>query len=292
MNTPPPTIKARAKKEVILISSYLLFVAGFSLYAMLAPSTQTTPSITLETLFLNVIGTVVIFSPILYIGWRSSAEATLMPLVKRNIQPKALLGIAALAIVLPVALFPVETLVGQLLTYLPDNIASAAQAINERSNAIYIVPKLDHSILEIISLYIALAAMPAIIEEFIFRGILQHRMHASGLKPAWAIGLSSLIFCIMHLQLINLLPMMILSSILGWLYYRGQSLHYSVVFHALNNALSITVLIVIGDPSYTADSEPMFWVVSVGAIFTACMLLKFLHQTLGSEGISRSNQAR
>ena len=82
MNTPPPTIKAKAKKEVILISSYLLFVAGFSLYAMLAPSTQTTPSITLETLFLNVIGTAVIFSPILYIGWRSSAEATLIPLVK------------------------------------------------------------------------------------------------------------------------------------------------------------------------------------------------------------------
>ena len=63
-------------------------------------------------------------------------------------------------------------------------------------------------------------------------------------------------------------------------------------FSCLNNALSITVLIVIGDLSYTADSEPMFWVVSVGAIFTACMLLKFLHQTLGSEDVSSPNQAR
>ena len=60
MNT--PSLQTKAKKEVFLISGYLLFLAGLSLYLMLIPSNTQEPSFTLETLFLNVVGTVV-FSP-------------------------------------------------------------------------------------------------------------------------------------------------------------------------------------------------------------------------------------
>ena len=290
MNT--PSIQAKAKKDVFLISGYLLFLAGLSLYLMLIPSNTQEPNFTLETLFLNVLGTVVIFSPILYIWWRSSGEVTLNPMVSQNIKPKPVLSIMALAVVLPAALMPVDVLVDYFLTLLPDGISTAAQSINEQSNAIYIVQQMEHSALVIVSLYIALAAMPAIIEEFVFRGILQHRMQVSGLKPIWAIGLSSLIFCVIHLQLVNLLPMMILSSILGWLYYHGQTLHYSVLFHALNNAFSITLLIALEEAPNTDESSPWFWVISVGAIFISVMLLKSLHTTLRSEDIAHPNNAQ
>ncbi|MEC8627086.1 MAG: CPBP family intramembrane glutamic endopeptidase [Bacteroidota bacterium] len=290
MNT--PSIQAKAKKDVFLISGYLLFLAGLSLYLMLIPSNTQEPNFTLETLFLNVVGTVVIFSPILYIWWRSSGEVTLNPMVSQNIKPKPVLSIMALAVVLPAALMPVDVLVDYFLTLLPDGISTAAQSINEQSNAIYIVQQMEHSALVIVSLYIALAAMPAIIEEFVFRGILQHRMQVSGLKPIWAIGLSSLIFCVIHLQLVNLLPMMILSSILGWLYYHGQTLHYSVLFHALNNAFSITLLIALEEAPNTDESSPWFWVISVGAIFISVMLLKSLHTTLRSEDIAHPNNAQ
>ena len=289
MNT--PSLQAKAKKEVFLISGYLLFLAGLSLYLMLIPSNAQEPNFTLETLFLNVVGTVVIFSPILYIWWRSSDEVTLNPMVSQDVKPKPVLSIIALAVVLPAALMPVDVLVDHFLTLLPDGISTAAQSINEQSNAIYIVQQMEHSALVIVSLYIALAAMPAIIEEFVFRGILQHRMQVSGLKPIWAIGLSSLIFCVMHLQLVNLLPMMILSSILGWLYYHGQTLHYSVLFHALNNAFSITLLIGLGGAPNTDESSPWFWVISVGAIFISVMLLKSLHTTLRSDDIAHPNNA-
>ena len=290
MNT--PSLQAKAKKEVFLISGYLIFLAGLTLCLILIPSNTQEPSFTLETLFLNVIGTVVLFSPILYICWRSSAEASLNPMIKQNIRPKAMGGIVALAIVLPFALLPLELLVEILLALLPENISQVAQTLNEQSNAIFIVQEMEHSTIVIVSLFVALAVMPAIIEEFVFRGILQHRMHVSGLKPLWAIGLSSLIFCIMHLQLVNLLPMMILSSILGWLYYHGQSLHYSVLFHALNNGLSITVLITLGNSPNTEESNPWLWVISGGAIFTAVMLLRFLHKSLRSRDIAHPNNER
>lgn len=287
-----PSPQEKAKKEVFLISGYLLFLAGLSLYLMLLPSGMQEPTFTLESLFLNVIGTIVIFSPIFYIWWRSSDEVTLNPMVSQVVKPKPVLSIIALATILPAALMPVDVLVDHFITLLPDGISTAAQSINEQSNAIYIVQQMEHSAVVIVSLYIALAAMPAIIEEFVFRGILQHRMHVSGLNPKWAIGLSSLIFCIMHLQLVNLLPMMILSSILGWLYYHGQSLHYSVLFHALNNAISITFLIGFGGDPSTDVSSPWFWVISMGAIFTAVMLLKSLHTTLRSEDIAHPNNAQ
>jgi membrane protease YdiL (CAAX protease family) len=290
MNT--PSLPKKAKREVFLISGYLLFLAGLSLYLMLLSPNSPERTFTLETLFLNVVGTVVFFSPILYIWWRSSAEAPLNPMVKQGIKPKAVVGIVGLALVLPFALLPLEVLVDNVLTLLPEKFNKAAQSINEQSNAIVIVQQMEHSPIVIVSLYVALAAMPAIIEEFVFRGILQHRMHVSGLKPIWAIGLSSLIFCIMHLQLVNLLPMMILSSILGWLYYHGQSLHYSVLFHALNNAFSITMLIGLGGDPSTDESSPWFWVVSMGAIFTTLMLLKSLHKTLRSEDITHLNNAQ
>ena len=290
MNT--PSLPKKAKREVFLISGYLLFLAGLSLYLMLLSPNSPERTFTLETLFLNVVGTVVFFSPILYIWWRSSAEAPLNPMVKQGIKPKAVAGIVGLALVLPFALLPLEVLVDNVLTLLPEKFNKAAQSINEQSNAIVIVQQMEHSPIVIVSLYVALAAMPAIIEEFVFRGILQHRMHVSGLKPIWAIGLSSLIFCVMHLQLVNLLPMMILSSILGWLYYHGQSLHYSVLFHALNNAFSITILIGLGGDPSTDESSPWFWVVSMGAIFTTLMLLKSLHKTLRSEDITHLNNAQ
>ena len=292
MNTSPQHVKTKAKKEVVLISGYLLFLAGLSLYLILFPSNVQEPGFTIETLFLNVVGALVIFSPILYIWWRSSAEDSLNPMIKQSIKTKAVVGIVALALVLPFALLPLEILVDNILTLLPENISKAAQTLNEQSNAVFIVQQMEYSALVIVSLYLALAAMPAIIEEFVFRGILQHRMHVSGLKPLWAIGLSSLIFCIMHLQLVNLLPMMILSSILGWLYYHGQSLHYSGLFHALNNGLSITVLITLGNSPNTEESNPWLWVISGGAIFTAVMLLRFLHKSLRSRDIAHPNNER
>ena len=289
MNTSPQPVKTKAKKEVVLISGYLLFLAGLSLYLILFPSNVQEPGFTIETLFLNVVGALVIFSPILYIWWRSSAEDSLNPMIKQSIKTKAVVGIVALALVLPFALLPLEILVDNILTLLPENISKAAQTLNEQSNAVFIVQQMEYSALVIVSLYLALAAMPAIIEEFVFRGILQHRMHVSGIKPIWAIGLSSLIFCVIHLQLVNLLPMMVLSSILGWLYYHGQSLHYSVLFHALNNAFSITILIGFGGDPSSNESSPWFWIISMGGIFTAIMLLKYLHKTLRSEDIIHPN---
>lgn len=292
INTHPPHIKSKAKIEVLLITIYLLFLAGLSLYLMLTQSVEIDEDFALHDLFSTVINSLVVFVPILFVWRWSSSVPSLHPMTMKSVNPKAMVSIAALALVIPIALMPLEVLANHLFAFLPEQFNNTAQKLNEQSNAVFIVQKMEHSVLGIISLYIALAAMPAIIEEFVFRGILQHRMHVSGLNPFWAIGLSSLVFCIMHLQFYNMLPMMALSSILGWLYYHGKSLHYSVLFHALNNGLSITVLIALGNDPNTEESNPWFWVISMGAIFTAVMLIRSLHKSLRPQDIVHPNNER
>ena len=289
INTHPPHIKSKAKIEVLLITIYLLFIAGLSLYVMLTQSGEIDENFALHDLFSTVINSLVVFVPILFVWRWSSSVPSLHPMTMKSVNPKAMVSIAALALVIPIALMPLEVLANHLFAFLPEPFNNTAQKLNEQSNAVFIVQKMEHSLLGIISLYIALAAMPAIIEEFVFRGILQHRMHVSGLNPFWAIGLSSLVFCIMHLQFYNMLPMMALSSILGWLYYHGKSLHYSVLFHALNNGLSITVLITFGNDLNTEEANPWFWVISMGAIFTAVMLIRFLHKSLRTQDSAHPN---
>ena len=289
MNTHPPDIKSKAQKEVLLITIYLLLLAGLSLYLMLTQSVEIDEDFALHDLFSSIISSLVVFIPILFVWWKSSSIPSLNPMILKSVNPMAAASIAALALVIPIALLPLEVLVNYLFAFLPEHFNNAVQKLNEQSNAVFIVQRMEHSVLGIISLYIALAAMPAIIEEVVFRGILQHRMHVSGLNPFWAIGLSSLVFCILHLQFYNMLPMMALSSILGWLYYHGKSLHYSVLFHALNNGLSITVLITFGNDLNTEEANPWFWVISMGAIFTAVMLIRFLHKSLRTQDSAHPN---
>ena len=45
----------------------------------------------------------------------------------------------------------------------------------------------------------------------------------------------------------------------------------------------------LGKEPNTEESSPWFWVIGVGAIFTAVMLLKSLHKTLRSEDIPHPN---
>ena len=52
-NTPPPTIKAKAKREVFLISSYLFIVAGLLLKRHACSNLRRAKAFTMQTLFLK-----------------------------------------------------------------------------------------------------------------------------------------------------------------------------------------------------------------------------------------------
>ena len=88
---------------------------------------------------------------------------------------------------------------------------------------------------------IALAITPAICEEMFFRGVLQKHLVGSMNNKHVAILLTAFIFSAIHLQFSGLLPRFILGAVLGYLFYFTGSLWISIVAHATNNALVVSI---------------------------------------------------
>lgn len=83
--------------------------------------------------------------------------------------------------------------------------------------------------------------LPAIGEEFMFRGILQ-RLLKDWLKNIHvAIFITGFLFGAMHMQFYGLLPRMILGVIFGYLFYWSGSIWVPVFAHFINNSGAIVV---------------------------------------------------
>jgi len=100
---------------------------------------------------------------------------------------------------------------------------------------------------------IMIAILPAIGEEFLFRGLLQ-RLFNEWLKNIHiAIFISALLFSAMHIQFYGILPRMMLGVLFGYLFFWTGSIWVPVFAHFINNASAVII-------SYLANKE----IISVG----------------------------
>ena len=147
-----------------------------------------------------------------------------------------------LLIVLALCTFPVTGLAGQLNSgmLLPDWLSGVGEWIRDKEDYA------DH-LLELImtpgtlagmllNLFI-IAALPAISEELIFRGVFQkifQNIFRSGHLSVW---LTSFLFSAIHLQFYGFLPRFILGLVFGYLFLWRRNLWYPVIAHFINNAV-------------------------------------------------------
>ena len=90
-----------------------------------------------------------------------------------------------------------------------------------------------------IGIIAVLGLLPAICEEWIYRGIILKSLYHP-LRSDWvAIGLSALVFAAMHGDWIGFLPRVYLGIILGISYHVGKNIGVPIVLHALYNIGSI-----------------------------------------------------
>ena len=83
--------------------------------------------------------------------------------------------------------------------------------------------------------------LPAIGEEFMFRGILQRLLKDLLKNIHVAIFITGFLFGAMHMQFYGLLPRMILGVIFGYLFYWSGSIWVPVFAHFINNSGAIVV---------------------------------------------------
>lgn len=86
-----------------------------------------------------------------------------------------------------------------------------------------------------------MAVVPAIVEEFYFRGSLQGITMRMFGNPHVAIWVTAIVFSAIHLQFYGFFPRMILGLIFGYSYYWTKNIWIAVFGHFVNNA-SVTII--------------------------------------------------
>jgi membrane protease YdiL (CAAX protease family) len=85
---------------------------------------------------------------------------------------------------------------------------------------------------------LVVAIIPAISEEFLFRGFIQTTLEKN-MSSIWAIGIVSFLFGAMHLNPILFLPLTLAGAYLGYINYITRNLAYPIILHFLINSLSV-----------------------------------------------------
>jgi len=111
-------------------------------------------------------------------------------------------------------------------------------------------------------LWLVLALTPALCEETFFRGLMLSGLRRWG--PWAAIGITALLFGLLHGSIYRLLPTFILGLILGYTVWRSGSLYCSLLIHALNNGLIATL--VWSSNGKEMDIQTVPWSLTLGAL--------------------------
>ena len=124
---------------------------------------------------------------------------------------------------------------------------------------------------------VIIAVLPAIAEEYLFRGNLQVYFNRMISNPHIAIWLTALIFSVFHGQIYGILPRWVLGALLGYLYYWSGSLKYSVLAHFANNFYALILSWTYG---FSATGEEEFadqeWVNIVIVLISSAIAWVFM----------------
>lgn len=101
-----------------------------------------------------------------------------------------------------------------------------------------------------------LVVLAPLLEEVLFRGLIQGALNRK-YNALVSILLASLIFGIVHIIPQQIVNAFVIGIILGYIYYRTQSLATVVIIHAINNAIAYVMLEIFGNESVNISMRDM-----------------------------------
>lgn len=135
----------------------------------------------------------------------------------------------------------------------------------------------------LISMFI-IAILPALFEEFYFRGGLQNVLTRRLENPATAIILTAIIFSAIHISYYGFLVRFALGIILGYIFYYSGSIWLSAFLHFLFNGVQVTAMYIskLSNQPNVKDVEETF---PLWAGIPALIILLFLLREFRKESI-------
>lgn len=128
------------------------------------------------------------------------------------------------------------------MIHFPGILESKFQSLEKEAGKITDQLLSGHSVYDLFINIIVIALIPAIGEEFFFRGIIQRLFYDWLKNYHFAVIFGAVLFSGIHLQFYGFIPRMMLGILFGYIFYWSKNIWLPVVGHLLNN--TITILIV------------------------------------------------
>ena len=112
---------------------------------------------------------------------------------------------------------------------------------------------------------IVIAIIPAIGEEFLFRGVLQNFVRLTTGKKHFTIWIVAIVFSAFHGQFYGFIPRLVLGAALGYAYLFTGNLWISIIMHFINNAFAVV-------SSYTPIKNNLPIIMQDGYVFESWMI--------------------
>ncbi|MGN6646142.1 MAG: lysostaphin resistance A-like protein [Cytophaga sp.] len=208
---------------------------------------QGTPDLLQPFMISDMIGKIVgfVILPILYLFISKQPDAN--PFKQDPRIPftgiSVVLGVASLILMLPgitvIAEINKDIHLPQALTHIEDSIRET-EALAEALTMLFVN---IHTLPEILLSILALAVVPAIGEEIIFRGFFQRELIQQTKNIHLSVWIAAAVFSFIHFQFLGFFPRMLLGALLGYMYVWSGSLLVPILMHFTNNALTLILLI-------------------------------------------------
>lgn len=219
-------------KNVTKTNAFFAFIVVF--YLLISYTVALAPNMVPETLKLFLVDIIFMVPCVLYVFW-------MKPDTVKDISYGAVsFGTILKVIVMIYLLLPMMTFINGVSSIFVDN---------------EVVTMLDETSKNPLWLQLAgMALAPAIVEEFVFRGLIFH-----GLKkrnPFWAIIISSLLFGAIHMNVNQFLYAFAMGIFFSLITYATGSMWPSTIMHFIYNAQSVILsYVIINYFSDTLDTE-------------------------------------
>lgn len=144
---------------------------------------------------------------------------------------------------------------------------------------------------EPLSMFITAVIMAPILEEIVFRGIIQKGMINNGVKPWVAILIASLVFGLVHGNPWQFVGAVLLGIVLGLVYHKTQSLLLPMLLHGFNNLCSTIIIFYTKKESFAdAFGISEYTVLATGIVLFSIFLFLFLkfYKTADSKQIQHT----
>ncbi len=129
-------------------------------------------------------------------------------------------------------------LVLQDMIQLPEAVQPFVDTVRKSIEEMYRTLVMVHTVPELLFVIIVVALVPAISEEFLFRGLVQRNFEYSFGLAGGAV-VAGIIFALYHLNPFSLVPLMALGIVFGLLVYKTGSILAAILAHFINNVTAV-----------------------------------------------------